>query len=424
MTQTNGQVPSPPTNQVSKLPAVSGTGSPGSAVATGKHFVFLVVYLAGLSAFGSFVNDMYLPSLPSMTRFFHCSVPVVQLGLTTGMIGLGAGQLFLGPASDKYGRKKLLVISLIAFCIASAISIFSPTIHFFLVCRFFQGLGASGGYFLARSIPADMFSGKMLAKTMAIVGAINGIAPASAPVVGGLVSDHYTWKGVFVVLTAFGILLLLFSPGLKESLPPERRIKGSIWKSFSNYGLLLKNRSYMVHVLLKGSALGLLFAYVSSGPFIFESHFGYSQTGFGCIMGINALFVAAGSMVALRFRYLKDAAFWGGIGVLLSMGVEVYMLFEQSHSFWCYEITMLPALFFMGMIFTTGNTLAMNEGRAMAGDASALLGIAGYVFGAVVSPLVGAGNILHSTAIAYGVLAVVVLVFALWSRRLAPDLNK
>ena len=401
----------------------STTTETQTSTGNGKGFVFLVIYLAGLSAFGSFVNDMYLPSLPSMMKFFHCSVPVVQLGLTMGMIGLATGQFFLGPISDKYGRKPLLVISLIAFCIASAVSIFSPTIHFFLVCRFFQGLGASGGYFLARSIPADIYSGRQLAKTMAIIGAINGIAPASAPVVGGIVSDHFTWKGVFVFLTLFGIILLCFSPKLKESLTSDKRFQGNVWHSFGNYGLLLRNRPYMTHVLLKGAALGLMFAYVSSGPFIFETHFHHSQTVFGCIMGANALLVAAGSMLALKFKVLKNAALYGAIGLLVSVAVEAYVLFAHPDSFWGYELLLLPLLFFLGMIFTVSNTLAMNEGRQTAGDASALLGIVGYIFGATVSPLVGTGDIMHSTAIAYIVLALFVVVFGWMSYRLAPDLK-
>lgn len=387
----------------------------------GVNFLFLVIYVAGLSAFGSFVNDMYLPSLPSMMHYFHCSVPVVQLGLTMGMIGLAVGQFFLGPISDKYGRKPLLVGSLIAFCIASAVSVFSPSIHFFLVCRVFQGLGASGGYFLARSIPADFYTGRMFARTMAIIGAINGVAPASAPVLGGLFSDWFTWKGVFVFLTVFGIILLCFSPKLKESLTPDRRYKGSVWGSFGNYRVLLKNRKFMIHVLLKGTALGLLFAYVSSGPFIFETHFGRSQTVFGCIMGANGLVIAGGAMVALKFRPLKRGALYGSFLLIAGLAATIYIMYYHSHNIWNYELALLPVVFSLGIIMTVSNTLSMNEGRAAAGEASAVLGIGGYAFGATVSPLVGIGNILHSTAIAYGVLGLLTLVMAILSWRLAPD---
>jgi len=153
------------------------------------NYPFLVFFLVTVSALGSFVNDMYTPALPAMCRFFGCQVSVAQLGLTMGMVGLGLGQILLGPISDRYGRKPVLIGSVILFIVAAVASIFSPNIHVFNISRLFQGLGASGGYFLARTIPADLYSGRALARLMAITGAINGVAPASAPVIGGVTAD-------------------------------------------------------------------------------------------------------------------------------------------------------------------------------------------------------------------------------------------
>lgn len=387
------------------------------------NYIFLIVYLVGLSAFGSFVNDMYLPSLPSMTKFFHCSVSTVQLGLTMGMIGLGAGQIILGPISDKFGRKPVLIWSTVLFILGAVASVFSPNIGVFLLFRLVQGLGASGGYFLARSIPADLYGGRALAKTMAIVGAINGIAPASAPVVGGFLSQHFGWQSIFVALAAIAIVLLAFSVRLKETLPRAERQKGNLWNAFEKYGTLMRNYRFMVHVMLKGSALGILFAYISSAPFIMQTHFGFRQDVFGCIMGANALMIAIGSMAALKFKLLKRAAYVGGLAVLASVALECVAL-VCFNSFWLYELLLLPMLFSLGMVFTAGNTLAMNEGRDSAGDASALLGLGGYVFGAVVAPLVGLGDIMRSTACVIFILALVVALFAILCHRLPADLNQ
>lgn len=386
------------------------------------NFVFLVIFMAALSAFGSFVNDMYLPSLPSMTKDFHCSVPSVQLGLTMGMIGLALGQLILGPVSDKYGRKPVLIGSLAVFIIAAIVSVWSRSIHFFLWCRLCQGLGASGGYFLARTIPTDVYGGRQLAKTMAVIGAINGFAPACAPVLGGFVSDRFGWQGVFVFLAVFAAILLCSSRRLKETLPPARRFSGKIQDVFRNYLNLVRNKAFMTHTMLKGSALGILFAYISSAPFIMQTHFGYSQIHFGLIIGFNALFIAAGSMSALRFRVLKRGAFVGAVILMAAVTAESIVLWFTD-SFWAYELLLLPMMFALGMIFTVSNTLAMNEGKADAGGASAIIGIAGYIFGAIVSPLVGLGDIMHSTAIVFIAVAAIVLVCALFSRRLPADLD-
>ncbi|MDE7464927.1 MAG: multidrug effflux MFS transporter [Muribaculaceae bacterium] len=388
---------------------------------TGGYYAFLIIYLALLSAFGSFVNDMYLPTLPDMVRSFHTNTPTVQLGLTFGMIGLGFGELILGPLSDRFGRKPILVVTLIIFCIGAMCSVWSKTIHTFLWWRLVQGLGASGGYFLARTIPADLYKGRALAKVMALVGAINGFAPASAPVIGGLVARSIGWQGIFWILFGFSALLLLLSPALKESLPKSRRVTGHFGAAFKNYGKLAHNRHFVVHVILKGAALGVLFAYISSAPFIIQDHYGYSQLQFGLFMGANALFVAFGATSALHFKPLKKAALWGGRGLVVITGCQ-FVAFYLIDSVWVYEALNLPMLFCLGMLFTVGNTLAMNEGRECAGDASALIGLMGYVFGAIVSPLVGLGNILHSSAIVIFSMSVIVLIFTRLTRILHADL--
>ena len=387
-----------------------------------KYYGFLVMFLVVLSALGSFVNDMYTPALPAMCRFFGCSVPMGQMGLTMGMIGLAVGQLILGPMSDHYGRKPVLIGAMAMFIAAAIVSVFSPTIEFFVICRLFQGIGASGGYFLARTIPADVYSGRSLARLMAVVGAINGIAPASAPVLGGVTADAYGWKGVFVVLAAFALVILAISPFMAESLDRSRRTVGSWWKSMSGYGRLLHNRAFMVHICFKGSALGLLFAYISSSPFILQTHYGLSQTAYGFVIGFNALFVAAGSMIALKFNPLKRAARTGALILVAGVTGEAFALY-LIHNIWIYELFMIIILFALGMIFTTANTLAMNEGRQQAGEASSLLGTAGYVVGAIVSPLVGMGDIMHSTAIVYVAVLIVIMICSQVSKALAPDLG-
>lgn len=393
-------------------------------LAKNKHYyVFLVAYLVLISAMGSFVNDMYTPSLPAMCKFFGCSVSIAQMGLTMGMIGLAAGQLILGPLSDRYGRLPVLYGSLSLFIVAAVISIFSSSIHIFNACRLFQGIGASGGYFLARTIPADIYSGRNLAKLMAIIGGINGIAPASAPIIGGVTADSFGWKGVFVLLSVLALIILIVGVGMKETLPKSNRTTGKWWHAMNGYKVLIKNRNFMIHVLYKGLALGLLFAYVSATPFILQHIYGLSQTKYGLVIGFNAIFVAAGSLLALRFKPLKKAANVGCLVLIAGVVGESICLYTV-HSLLFFEVFAIIMIFGLGLIFSTTNTLAMNEGRMQAGDASAVLGISGYVIGAIVSPLVGIGDILHSTAIAFLILVALTAVTAFASSKVAPDLTQ
>lgn len=389
---------------------------------SGGYYAFIITYLVLLSAFGSFVNDMYIPTLPDMVKAFHCSVPTVQLGLTFGMIGLGVGEMILGPFSDRWGRKPILIAALIIFAIGAFCSVWSKSIHEFIWWRLVQGLGASGGYFLARTIPADMYRGRDLAKVMALVGAINGFAPASAPVIGGFVGKAVGWQGIFWILFGFSLLLLLLTPAFKESLPEKSRVQGHFGIAFKNYIYLCRNKNFVIHTLLKGTALGMLFAYISSAPFIIQTHYGFTQLQFGLFMGFNALFAAGGAMIALKFKPLKNGAVFAG-RVLFLITIGQFICLYTVHSVWVYEAWNICMIFCMGMLFTIANTLAMNEGRNYAGDASAMVGFVGYVFGAITSPLVGIGDILHSTAITLLVMAAITLVFTRMTKVLPPDLE-
>lgn len=403
------------------LPSVAPVKDP-SAPTSGGYYVFVITYLVLLSAFGSFVNDTYIPTMPQMVKAFHCTISTCELGLTFGMIGLGVGELLLGPLSDRYGRKPILYCSFVVFAIGAVCSIWSKTIMEFVWWRLVQGFGASGGYFLARTIPADMYKGRALAKVMALVGAINGFAPASAPVLGGFVGNAVGWQGIFWILFGFSILLLVLAPALKESLPKDRRIGGRFGDAFKNYLVLLRNKNFMIHTLLKGVALGMVFAYISAAPFIIQTHYGYNELQFGLFMGFNALFIAVGAMTALKFRPLKKAAVIAGVGLFVIAVGQAICLYTVDNV-WIYDAWNVVMMFCMGMLFTVANTLAMNEGRACAGDASAILGFTGYLFGGVASPLVGMGDILHSAAITLVGYALLVLIFSLMARVLPPDLE-
>ena len=169
--------------------------------------LFILCFLGMLTAFGPFVTDMYLPTLPAMAVSFGTTSSMVQLGLTASMIGLAVGQLFFGPISDKYGRRVPLIMAMLLFLVSTLGCLFSANIMQFVVWRLVQGVSGAGGIVISRSVAADLFSGKELAKMLALIGAINGVAPVTAPIVGGSMADTVGWYGIFWVL--FGLSLIL-----------------------------------------------------------------------------------------------------------------------------------------------------------------------------------------------------------------------
>ena len=170
--------------------------------------LFATITLGALTAFGPFITDFYLPAMPELVHYFQTSPAAVSSSLTASMTGLAIGQILIGPLSDKYGRRPLLIISMLLFAIASVACLFAPNIEIFNLLRVFQGIAGAGGVVLSKSIATDMFSGKELARFLAILGAINGVAPIVAPIVGGSMTSFTSWKGIFCALLAIGLILL------------------------------------------------------------------------------------------------------------------------------------------------------------------------------------------------------------------------
>lgn len=387
---------------------------------TTRKFAFFVIFIAVLGAFSSLVNDMYLPTMPAMKHEFHTTTSMTQLGLSLAMIGMGIGSVLLGTVSDHRGRKPVLIFSMAIFVASTAVLLFSRSIEFFIVCRFFQGFGAGGPMVLSTSIPADDCQGRQLAKVMAAVGAINGIAPAAGPLIGGFMADDVGWRGIFILLLVIGLVVGYFVLRMKESLPPERRAPAQNMRSlWQRYKQLFVNRRFMIYVMLKSLGIAMLYAYISSAPFIMQEHYGFSSLNFGLIFGGNALAIGIGSVMAMKFKVLKQGLVAGTIGMFICALLCAIVMYN-SDSFFFYELSAIPMLFFSGMIFSSANTLAMEVGRSEAGTASAILSIVKYLLAGIVAPIVGLGNIMHTSAWTFIIVGIAAIAFVIPAISLAP----
>lgn len=365
---------------------------------------FLLLLLGMLTAFGPFVTDMYLPTLPAMTDYFHTTSSMVQMGLTTSMIGLAVGQLLFGPLSDKYGRRGPLLTALWLFIAATLLCILSTNIVQFVTMRFLQGIAGAGGIVISRSVATDRFAGQDLARMLALIGAVNGIAPVVAPIIGGTCSDSIGWRGIFCILLVLGCLLLAGGYRLRETLPQERRNHIGWSDLLRSFGTVFRLRRYRACMLQLGFAQGVLFAYIASSPFIVQQHFGFSAFEFSVCFAINAIAIGTAAALSVRFRSPEQCTRTGCIGMMIFAAAEAVAL-ASGCGFWLYESLLFALLFAMGLTFTSSTALAMEAAREQAGTASALLGAVCFACGGLVSPLVGMGDTLLSTGTVFVVCA-------------------
>lgn len=346
---------------------------------------FLIVFLAFLSAFGPFVTDFYLPTLPDQTVDFGAPASMVQLGLSATMWGLAAGQLWIGPLSDTRGRRIPLAASLAVFSLATAGAVFAPDIETFIAMRFLEGLGASGAVVMSRSIAADLHAGRELATLMAVVGAIQGIAPVTAPMIGALIAEAAGWREIFMLLLAIGLSLTLVTLFVfRESLSKVRaRPRGSVAASFAP---LMRDPLFLAVTGQQFFSSGILFGHISASPFIFQTIFGLSPSAYGMVFGMLALSITAAA-------FALDAPLPAAIAAMIVMLVT------------------------LGLTLPSAMTFALTLHRERAGAAAAILGSVAFLGGGLVAPLTSIADPRVCVSVIFIFSGLMLVLIALATRR-------
>ena len=261
----------------------------------------LVVTLGVLSAFGPLSIDLYLPALPQVARDLQVTPGAAALTLTACTLGLGTGQLILGPVSDRWGRRVPLLAGVALFTLLSLVCAVAQTMPLLVTARFGQAVGGSAGIVLARAIARDVQSGPALVRLFSLMFAINGLAPVVAPLLGGQLLRVGSWRLTFVTLALLGALTFaVVWRVVPESLPVARRQHGGLKQATRAYRSLLADRRFVALVLTGAFAFATLFAYISAAPFVLQDHYGFSAQLFSAVFAANAVGLVLGTRLAIR----------------------------------------------------------------------------------------------------------------------------
>ncbi|MGW7005923.1 Bcr/CflA family multidrug efflux MFS transporter [Streptomyces sp. NPDC054933] len=358
--------------------------------------LLVTLVLGGLTALPPLSMDMYLPSLPAVTNALHSPAATVQLTLTACLAGMALGQLAVGPMSDRWGRRRPLLIGMVVYVLATAVCAFAPSVELLIAFRLLQGLAGAAGIVIARAVVRDLYDGVEMARFFSTLMLISGVAPIIAPVIGGQILRFTDWRGVFVVLTVIGALLtVLVLRQLPETLPAERRQGGGLREALRTMRGLLGDRPFTGYMLAGSFAFAALFAYVSGSAFVIQDIYGASPQTFSLLFGLNSIgLVAVGQLngKVLVGRVPLDRAL--GVGLAVIVTAAVALLLMTSGVFGTVGLVPVAAALFvlmsaMGLAMPNTNAQALMRTPNAAGSASALLGTSQFLIGAVASPLVG-----------------------------------
>ncbi len=348
--------------------------------------------LALLTAIAPLATDMYLPAFPAIANDLGTTASGVQLTLTAFLVGLAVGQLVIGPLSDGWGRRRLLIVGTAVCALAGVAVALSPGVEFAIVARFVQGFSGAAGVVLSRAVIVDRTSGNRTASLFAVMMAIGGIAPVVAPLMGSGLVGVIGWRGVFLVLAGLAVVMLVgVLTSVPESLPAERRRTGGVTRTVRDIGAALRRPAYVGYTLTFALAFTAMFAYISGSPFVLQDVLHLSSGGYALAFAVNAAGLVCVSMVSARLtsRVSPRRLVITGLAIMVTATAVLLVVALTGAPRWPTLALLFVTVAALGLVMGNAAELASAQVTDVAGTGSALLGALQFGLGALVSPLVG-----------------------------------
>ncbi len=385
-----------PTRTPTIAPAPAGAPAPAAVPAgppRGRAYARLVLSLGVMVALGPLTIDTYLPALPALAADLGTTEAGAQATLTAILLGLGLGQLVLGPVTDAHGRRRVLLGGLAVHVAGSLVCATAPVVEVLMAGRALQGVGGAAVSVSVMATVRDLYTGTAAATILSRLMLVIGVAPLLAPSIGGLILSVTTWRGVFVMLATAAVLLaLLGTTTFRETLPPERRGGLRPRSVAARYSGLLRDRTFMGLVLVAGLAFATLFAYVGSSSFVLQEIYGLSVAQFGVVFAANSVGLTLTSQLnPMLVRRTSSRAVLRAAVLVLALASTTLLLAAATGVGGL--ATVLAPLWVVlascGLIFPNTQALALSRHGEAAGTAAAMLGASQFAVGGIAAPLVG-----------------------------------
>ncbi len=378
----------------------------------------LATMLAAMSMLGPFSIDAYLPAFPNIQATLGATPLEVQQSLTFYMLAFAAMVLWHGALADAFGRRNVILVSLVMFAIGTLGCASAHTVHYLWVFRIMQGVSAGAGVVVGRAIIRDLYDDAAAARLLSLVTMIFSIAPAIAPILGGWIVTLFDWRAIFLSLLAYSVLLFIYCyRRLPETLPPHKRQPFNPRYLVRNYGDIL--RSPLFHMKSGVVALNFagLFVYIAAAPEFLPKHLGLGPSQFGWLFipAVSGIFL--GALAANRMAGKMTFSRQIGIGFCFLIAAPVvnvlYHLWLPPALPW----SVAPLLFYnfgMSVVAPAATLLAMDLFPHIRGTVASCQSFALTLLGALVAGVI-APFLSHSVLwLAAGQLAFSASALLLW----------
>lgn len=349
--------------------------------------------MMALGTLGQLAMNVLLPSLPAIGEAFQTPPGTERLVLTVFLIGFAGGHLIVGPMSDRFGRRAVLIPCLAIYALFGALTLVAPNLEWLLCARALQGIGAASGYVIARAIARDAFDGPALFRVFGLLTLGMGIVPGLAPIIGGTLQDSFGWLASAAVSAILGIVMTVMCWIYVPETGDDQRPSLSITRVAETYWGIFVDATYFRYSMTNALALGSLYAYHTGAPEFFIVQSGLSPRTFGWLTGLHSIFFVIGAWASPRIGGVDEPQrkMTIGILVLLALTLICFGIGVSGHASVLSVLGfIIPFNFTLGIVLSTGIAAALSPFRKRAATATALLGACQMTAGAAASAAVAA----------------------------------
>jgi len=395
---------------------------PVAADGHSRRFIATMVFVLGaLSATAPIAIDLYLPAFPAMADALGTPESRIQLTLTAMMIGMGVGQAVVGPLSDRFGRRKPLLIGMSVFTLVSLLCAVATSADLLIALRFVQGLSGAAGVVVARAVIRDHFAGDDMTRFTAKMMFVTMLAPMLGPIVGAQLIRFGPWPTIFLFMAALSALsTFLVWKYLPESLPAEERRSMTVREFGSTVATLVRDAHFIAPTIAVLMNFSMLFTYVSTFSFISQNELGASPGFYSLLFAVGTLALLAGNQANMLAIDRTKSSSRMITGMAISLAGVAFLTAVQlagAANLWTVPAGIVLMMFGCGVVFPNAGAAAMSsQPPQIAGTASAFMGATQMAAGGVLPALVTVGGVtLASMTFGVAVYAIATAAAVAWT---------
>lgn len=347
----------------------------------GKKGLIFLIFLLNMTAPMS--TDLYLSGFPTIIKEFQTNSNTLNYTLAGFFVSFAIGMLFIGPLSDKYGRKPILLSGILIYGIASILCANAISVEYLILFRIIQALGAGGMVSVSTAMVKDAFSDEERPNIIALLQMLGAFAPTVAPLIGAQIIKYFSWRETFIVLAGLSLISFIISICATETLKPANRLKGNVLQSIYSLKNILVNKPFMIFLLSMAGSSIIYMCFLATSSYIYIEMFQLTETEYSLFFAMNSLVLIIGPRVYLKARKSYNTKQIIKFTFTVVSITALFIIFVGPISPYLFLLTFFPITFCNGFLRSCATNVLLSQPNMNAGGVSSIINFSNTALGAL-----------------------------------------